>query len=99
MQSNDTLRFHPVDNDQLLCYSKRSPDGANLVLVVVNLNFHEPQHGFVELPLVELGIDPQRPFRLQDLLAEGHEFTWQGPRNFVDLDPQKTIAHVFRVVR
>ena len=97
MQSNAGLRFHPTDNDQLLCYSKHSQDGANLLVMVVNLNFHEQQHGFVELPLESLGISPSEPFQVQDLLGTG-TFVWQGPRNFVELDPHKTPAHIFRVL-
>ncbi|MEP7152140.1 MAG: alpha-1,4-glucan--maltose-1-phosphate maltosyltransferase, partial [Nitrospira sp.] len=27
LQSDDSLRFHPVDNDQLIAYSKQTPDG------------------------------------------------------------------------
>jgi starch synthase (maltosyl-transferring) len=96
LQSNDHLRFHPVDNEQLICYSKQSEDGGNLVLVVVSLNFHEPQRGFVTLPLDELGIDSGAPFQVQDLLSIS-TFTWQGPRNFVELNPHKSPAHIFRV--
>ena len=96
LQSDSHLRFHPLDNEQLICYSKQSPDGTNLVLAVVNLNFHELQRGFIELPLAELGLDPARPYELQDLLA-GTTFTWQGARNFVELDPRQLSAHLFRV--
>lgn len=96
LQSDLQLRFHRLDNEQLICYSKRSADGQNLVLAVVNLNFHELQRGFIELPLAELGLDPARPYQLHDLLA-GTTFTWQGPRNFVELDPRQLSAHLFRV--
>ena len=85
-----------MDNDQLLCYSKQSPDGTNCVLAVVNLNFHEMQRGFIELPLAELGMDADRPYQLHDLLA-GETFIWQGPRNFVELDPRQSSAHLFRI--
>ncbi len=95
LQSDWSLRFHPTDNEHLLCYSKRSEDG-NLIVVVVNLHFHEPQHGFIILPLAEWGISPDRPYPLQDLLS-GTSFHWQGERNFVELDPQRTVAHIFRL--
>jgi starch synthase (maltosyl-transferring) len=95
LQSNDSLRFHPTDNEQLLCYSKQAADG-NLVLMVVNLDFHAPQWGFVELPLAELGLDPRRPLRLRDLLG-GAVFTWEGPRNYVKLDPHDLPAHILQV--
>ena len=35
---NGNLQFHPIDNEQLICYSRRSPDRQNTVLVVVNLD-------------------------------------------------------------
>ena len=96
LQTNDGLRFHPTDNQQLLCYSKHDPESGNLVVVVVNLAMAGEEHGFVELPLAELGIDPDRPYRLDDVLS-GVPFTWQGPRNFVKLDSQVWPAHVFCV--
>jgi starch synthase (maltosyl-transferring) len=97
LQSDAGLRFHTTDNDQLLCYSKHGGQGFNVVLVVVNLNFHELQRGFINVPLGELGIRPDRPYQVEDLLA-GTTFTWQGPRNFVELDPHQSPAHIFRVV-
>jgi starch synthase (maltosyl-transferring) len=97
LQSDWGLAFHATDNDQLLCYSKRSEDGTNAVLVVVNLNFHEAQRGFIELRLADLGLAPDRPFQVEDLLSGGR-FTWQGARNFVELDPQHLPAHIFRVL-
>ena len=63
----------------------------------MNLNFHEPQHGFIVLPLAELGLNPARPYQMQDLL-NGKQFDWEGPRNFVELDPLKA-AHVFHVAQ
>lgn len=62
---------------------------------IVNLDFHAAQHGFIVLPLAELGIDPARPYQVEDLL-NGGTFTWEGPRNFVDLDPAKSPAHILR---
>lgn len=97
LQSDAGLRFHATDNDQLLCYSKHSGHEFNVVLVVVSLNFHELQRGFIDVPLAELGIHPDRPYQVEDLLV-GSTFTWQGPRNFVELDPQQSPAHIFRVV-
>ncbi|MGH9053929.1 MAG: alpha-1,4-glucan--maltose-1-phosphate maltosyltransferase, partial [Acidimicrobiia bacterium] len=89
-----SLRFHPASNDQLICYTKQAED--NLVLVVVNLDPHRVQSGFVELPLGELGVDPERPYQVEDLLQEAHH-VWRGPRNYVELDPAGIPAHVFRL--
>jgi starch synthase (maltosyl-transferring) len=96
LQYDASLQFHEVDNEQLLCYSKRSADRGNLIVVVVNLNYHEEQHGFVTLPLAEWGIGPEQSYRVHDLLSD-QAFEWNGPRNFVELDPQRAPAHIFRV--
>ncbi len=96
LQSNHSLRFHPVDNDQLLCYSKQSDDGASTIIVAVNLDPHHTQAGTVDLSLDELGIDGERPYQVHDLLSEAR-YTWQGGRNYVELDPHVVPAHVFRV--
>jgi starch synthase (maltosyl-transferring) len=93
-----SLRFHPVDNDQLICYSKRTPDLSNVVVVVVNLDPHHTHAGWIDLPLAELGVETDRPYQAHDLLGEGR-FLWVGSRNFVELNPQVSPAHIFRLRR
>ncbi len=97
LQDDWSLRFHQVDNDQLICYSKRTQDRSNIVLVVVNLDYRYKQSGWVDLSLKELGLEPAQPFQVQDLLNDA-SYQWQGSRNYVELNPQKTPAHIFRVV-
>ncbi|MBS0201549.1 MAG: alpha-1,4-glucan--maltose-1-phosphate maltosyltransferase [Planctomycetes bacterium] len=96
LQDNVTLRFHPVDNDQLIGFSKWTADGTDGVVVVVNLDPHHTQSGFIELPLVEFGIDSTHSFQAHDLLGAGR-YLWTGPRNFVELNPQVSPAHIFRM--
>jgi len=98
LQADHCLRFFPIDNDQLLAYGKQSEDGANLIVCVVNLNPHHAHAGWVELDLGWLGIEPDKPFQVHDLLS-GARYLWTGPRNYVQLDPQRSPAHVFRVRR
>jgi starch synthase (maltosyl-transferring) len=93
-----SLRFHEIDNDQLICYSKCTDDLSNIVLVAVNLDPHHTQSGWVEFPLEELGIDPQKPYQMHDLLSDAR-YLWQGSRNYVELNPQIIPAHILRVRR
>ncbi len=96
LQLDTTLRFHGIDNDQLICYSKTSMDGANVVLVVVNLDPQHVQSGFIDVPLDEWGLDAQKPYEAQELLgAATHE--WQGPRAFVTLTPAECPAGIYRI--
>jgi starch synthase (maltosyl-transferring) len=89
------LRFHPVDNDRIICYSKTTADLKNVVLVAVNLDPRNVQSGWVDLALDELGIEAP-PFEVHDLLS-GARYAWNGPRNYLELRPHELPAHVFRV--
>jgi len=90
--------FHPVDNREIVAFSRATHDGKEAVLVVANLDPHHAQTGWLELPLEQLGLDAERPFQLHDLLGGGR-YLWHGARNFVALDPDQTPAHVFRLRR
>jgi starch synthase (maltosyl-transferring) len=98
LQNDWSLRFHPVDNEQLIAYTKTDRDLSNVILVVVNLDPHHTQSGWVELPLADLGLDPQQPYQVHDLLTEGR-YLWHGPRNYVQVDPQLVSAHIFVIRR
>ena len=91
-----SLRFHPVDNDQLIAYSKTLPGGAEPVVVIVNLDPLHPQSGWVDLRMPELGMAWDATFLARDLLA-GESFDWIGARNFVGLHPGHQPGHVLAV--
>jgi starch synthase (maltosyl-transferring) len=97
-QANINLRFHDAENDQIIAFTKSAEDGTNQVLVVVNLDPHHRQSGFVNLPLAELNIDPVQSYQVHDLLT-GARYLWNGPRNYVELDPHGLPAHVFAIRR
>jgi len=98
LQRNDGLVFFPTDNDELICYAKVDAEGQNAVLVVVNLDPHHIQSGWVSLDLPTLGVDEARAYQVHDTLTDAR-FLWNGARNFVQLDPARSPAHVFRVRR
>ncbi len=97
LQFNRRLRFHHVDNDQLLCYSKSMPDHDDVILCVVNLDPHWTQGGWVHLDLAELGVEPGQQFQVHDLIT-GARYRWQDPANFVELNPEVISGHVFEVL-
>ena len=99
------LRFHAVDQPELMCYSKRSSSkiqpgpnrygdrGDDIVIVVVNLNPYRAREATVWLDLPALGVD--RPFVVTDELTG--ESYWWGRANYVRLDPATRPAHIFTV--
>ena len=96
--ANQNLRFHDVDNDQIIAYSKSNEDRSNEVLVVVNLDPHYRQSGFITLPLEDLGLDPRQPYQAHDLLTDAR-YLWHGSSNYVELDPHRMPAHIFVIRR
>lgn len=97
-RANYNLQFHHVDNDQIIAYSKTNEDKSNQVLVVVNLDPHYTQSGFITLPLEEMGIDPRQPYQAHDLLTNAR-YLWHGARNYVELSPHTVPAHIFVIRR
>jgi starch synthase (maltosyl-transferring) len=94
LQSDRSLKFCAVDNENLIAYRKSDEASGNIVLTVVNLDPQRVQSGWVELDIESLGLDPVRPYQVHDLLSE-QRFEWRGARNFVMLDPARLPAHVF----
>ncbi len=94
LQFDHRLRFYPSDNEQILFYGKTAPDLSNIILVVINLDPHHVQSGWVRVPMSELGLEGS--YQAHDLLT-GARFLWHGESNFVQLDPNAAFAHVLRV--
>jgi starch synthase (maltosyl-transferring) len=96
LQRDWGLQFHRTDNSELLCYSKRSEDGRDLLLMVVNLDPFHMQHGHIELPLAAWRLQPDSIVHVTDLLS-GERYHWRGSRNYVRLDPEARVAHILLV--
>ena len=92
------LRFHEVDNDAMLAYSKRivGADGrVDTVIVVITVDPLNVREATVTLDMAELGYDGHDRFEVVDAL-NGDRFTW-GAANYVRLDPYWHPAHILVV--
>jgi starch synthase (maltosyl-transferring) len=98
LQSDESLRFCPLDNEQLIGYLKSHEASGDIILVIVNLDPHNVQSGWLELDLGALRLDAAAPYQVHDLLSE-QRFEWRGGRNYVMLDPRRLPAHVFKLRR
>lgn len=98
LQEYDNLRFHPVENDNILFYSKTTRAADNLLLMAVTLDPWNLQTGFVHVPLAAFGLRSDETYQVEDLLT-GEVFSWTGERNFISLNPHTRPAHIFRVRR
>ena len=96
LQTNEGLRFVDAANEALVAYYKATPARDDVILTVVNLDPYNSQSGLVTLPLEDLGLAPDRPYLMHDLLTDAR-YIWSGRQNFIELRPQELPAHVFRV--
>ncbi|MFP4552356.1 MAG: alpha-1,4-glucan--maltose-1-phosphate maltosyltransferase [Actinomycetota bacterium] len=94
LQRNRGLVFHQTDNEMIICYSKRA--GEDVVLVVVSLDPHHVQSGWIDLDLDALGVAADQRFVVHDRLTD-RRYQWDGQHNFVQLDPGGVPAHVFAI--
>jgi starch synthase (maltosyl-transferring) len=96
LQSDWSLRFHQTDNDQIIAYSKQA--GDDFILIIVNLDPFNMQHGWVQVPLADLDLAPADTYEVHDLLHE-ERYYWRGEWNYVRLEPDVLPAHVFSIRR
>ncbi|PEN14642.1 alpha-1,4-glucan--maltose-1-phosphate maltosyltransferase [Longibacter salinarum] len=93
LQQMRSIRFHETKNPNLIAYSKKS--GDNLIVVVVNLDPHNPQEGQLDLDNGALGLPHDDAFIANDLLNDTR-YTWRGQHHYVRLSPDRP-AHIFRL--
>jgi starch synthase (maltosyl-transferring) len=90
-----TLKFHHVDNDGLLAYSKFDPVTGDTVLMVVTLNAFAPEEATLWLDMGALGMESYDRFWVRDEIT-GEEYQW-GQSNYVRIDPAKAVAHILNM--
>ena len=98
LQRMNNLTFRESENAQVLFFTKTAPGWRNDLLVIVNLDPARAQETVVTVPLAELGLDPDMPYIVEDLLT-GARYSWRGARNYVRLDPNLQPGHILRLQR
>lgn len=96
LQSTWNTMFLPLENPALIAYIKSTDDLSNIILVVVNLDQHTGQNGYVRVPRELLRLGENINLKLKDLMTDEH-YTWTQEWNFVYLDPHKMPFHLFQV--
>jgi starch synthase (maltosyl-transferring) len=96
LQFNRGLVFCATDNPNLIAFCKISSRHANAVLVVINLDCANMQHGWVQVPIGLAGLAQDAPYEVIDLLDD-ERYVWQGEWNYVRLAPFDRAAHIFEL--
>ena len=90
------LDFYPSDSDNIIFYGKRSPDGHNLIWIVVNLDPFEAHESTLHLPMESLGLPADGRLQVHELITDQRQL-WRGPTHEIRLDPSQEPAAIFRV--
>ncbi|QCR22795.1 alpha-1,4-glucan--maltose-1-phosphate maltosyltransferase [Pontibacter sp. SGAir0037] len=96
LQTTWNVAFGDADNPNILCYGKWDSNFENRMLVVINMDPHNTQSGWVRVPLDELKLNKGQQYLMHDLLSE-HKYTWTDEWNYVELRPWEMPVHVFRI--
>ncbi len=96
LQSTWNMQFCSIENPNLIAYLKATDDLSNVILVVVNLDPHGNQTGYVQIPTDRLRIKEKVNIKVHDLITDEH-YTWTQEWNFVELSPGKMPFHLFKL--
>ena len=94
LQLYRNLTFHAADDPHVLWYSKMTPARDDVVFVAANLDVFGSHAAMVDVPIHELGITPDQPYRMHEVLSDV-SYEWRGPRGYVELDPSRDPAQIF----
>ena len=87
----DTLRFFESNNERVLFYGKRTPDGTSVVLMAVSLDPYAAQEALLHVPMEWLGAKPDETYQVHELMSDQRSL-WQGPDVQVRLTPEQPAA-------
>lgn len=96
LHSTWNLQFCSIENPNLIAYLKATEDLTNIILVIVSLDAHGTQSGYVQISKERLKLGDKINLKLHDLVT-GERFTWTQEWNFVELNPHKMPFHLFKV--
>jgi len=96
LQFTNNLDFCHIENDLILSFVKTTNDISNIIFVIVNMDPHHTQSGWVHIPLEKLKIDADQPYMVHDLIGDA-KYIWKGAANYVELNPHVLPVHIFRV--
>ncbi len=95
LQQTNNIEFLEIDNQQLLAFHKWDFESNDRTLVVVNLDPHYSQKGWVKIPLSKWGISEGHTVRVFDVVTED-SYVWNQEFCFIELHPVLPF-HIFKV--
>lgn len=96
LQTQLGIRFHEAGNDNVIYFSKCTPDGASNLLVAISLDPHAGQEAWLQTPALEYAAHPGGVFEVEELMR-GIRMSWQGQRQHWYFDPGEMPFAIWRL--
>ncbi len=96
LQSTWNIQFCNIENSNLLAYVKATNDLSSVFLIIVNLDPHNKQWGYLQVPKEKLRLGDHINLKLHDLMTDEH-YTWTQEWNYTEIDPYKMPFHLFKL--
>ncbi len=100
LHETNNVHFAVSTSEHIICYVKSTPPSeagrGNVLIIAVNLDHFNTQSAWVQIPLLEAGLEVGRTYQVHDLLG-GSTYRWTGEWNYVSLNPYQIPAHIFLV--
>ena len=95
LQQTFDIHFCNIENEQLIAYHKRSKNGDEHILCIVNLDPYNKQSGMVQLPLHRMPSNPGDNLIIKDLITD-NSYNWHDEWNYIELTPTLPF-HLFKI--
>ena len=96
LQQTGNIQLCFVENEHLLAYLKFDEERSQFLLMVVNLDVYNTQHGWVQIPMEHFE-DSSWPLEMHDRIT-GSSYHWNEEWNYVELHPGLPF-HLFEINR
>ena len=95
LQQTNNIEFLEIDNPQIIAFHKWSFDSQNKALIVISLDQHYVQKGWIKVPLQQWGIHEGHNVRVIDMVTED-SYNWDKEWCYVELHSVLPF-HIFEV--
>jgi len=98
LQDTFNTRLCAIENEQIIAYFKRDIKADSNMLFAVNMDPYYKQSGWVEVPISDMGIQPDETYIVKDLITQS-SYEWTGSWNYIELNPHGLPFHCFQIVK
>ncbi len=95
LQQTWNIRFCTIKNEYLIAFYKWDDERTDETLIIISLDSHHSQNGFVQLPMDFMGIEQGQALTMRDAITD-NSYIWSTEWNYVEIHPALPF-HLFHI--